>query len=742
MGRTRRKTSRKDRKRSAESACDVRFEVSKEPDAHVKLLIGLTLLVLAIVLAVHWPALSAQALSFDDTQYLVDNPLVRNPSWASARCFFAEILKPSTVEGYYQPLAMVSLMLDVAFGGCPDDLRVFHLTSLTLHVVNSALVIALVYILLGKIGPAVLVGLLFGVHPMTVESVCWICERKTLLASLFGLASLICYVRFARKGGWLMYAVCVAMYLLALLSKPTTVPLPIVMLLLDYWPLRRLGKRAILEKIPLFVLAGVFAGITIISQGRSASVTMPTEYASTRIPLIVCHNIIFYLCKIVWPIHLSSHYPFPDSISVSVPMVGAGLVGTFLLISALIVSLRWTPVLVAGWLIFFVIIFPTIGVVGFTNVIAADKYVYLPAIGLLLILAWGLSRIWNVPKDSSQRAISRQVVAISAVAVLAVLASAATRRYHACWQDTETLHRHMIDLAPRAGEPRVSLAYFLAKQGRQAEAIEEYRETLRVRPNYLKALNNLGHTLADQGLADEAVVHLSKAVDLKPDFAVAHANLGEALNKTGKRKEANDHLSQAVRLMPDNAYVHLTFGEVLVAQGRLKEAISCYRKALAIDPNRFGLHNSLGIALARGGQIEEATQCFRQALRLEPDSGEAHSNLANALISQGQASEAIAHYKEALRIDPNVSETHNNLANALFQQGILAEAMTHYNESIALDPANAEAHYNLGLVLERQGRIEEAVNEYRQVVRLNPSHANARKKLEMNRADKKTTQQK
>ena len=210
----------------------------------VLLLALLAAVVAAAICAAYWPVLSAQAISFDDAQFVTENPLVQNPSWQSAGQFLSEVRKPSTVKGYYLPLSMISLMLDYAAGGRPDDLRAFHRTSLALHVLNSVLVIVLIYSLFQQVWPAALLGLLFGLHPLTVEPVAWVGERKTLLAAFFALWCLILYVRYTRNARWRWAVASLVMYLLALLSKPTAAPLPLLLLLLDWWPLRRIGKRA------------------------------------------------------------------------------------------------------------------------------------------------------------------------------------------------------------------------------------------------------------------------------------------------------------------------------------------------------------------------------------------------------------------------------------------------------------------------------------------------------------------
>jgi hypothetical protein len=225
------------------------LKVTNQPASNLRLLAVSLAIVCFVVTAAHWPALSAKAISIDDDQYLVDNLLVQNPSIESARRFLTEVLEPSTVRGYYQPLSMISLMCDYALGGRPANLRQFHRTSLALHTVNTALVIVLLYLLFGRPLIAAGVGLLFGVHPMTVEPIPWVGERKTLLAAFFALWCLILYVRFARKGSRRVYFGCVVTYVLALMSKPTSTPLPVLMLLIDYWPLKRLNRRTLLEKL-------------------------------------------------------------------------------------------------------------------------------------------------------------------------------------------------------------------------------------------------------------------------------------------------------------------------------------------------------------------------------------------------------------------------------------------------------------------------------------------------------------
>lgn len=573
--------------------CKVCGTEEGESSHDIFVFLALLVVVGSIVLAVHWPALSARALSFDDGQYLIKNQLVQNPSWHSARRFLTEVLEPSTVGGYYQPLSMISLMLDVAFGGSAENLKPFHLTSLCLHVINTLLVIVLLYVLFGNVWPAVMVGLLFGVHPLTVEPIPWVGERKTLLASFFGLWCIIVYVLYARKLNWKLLVVCALLYLLALLAKPTTTPLPVLLLLLDFWPLKRLGRRSLQEKLPLFVIMMVFAFITFISQQRTAVVAVPGENSLGRITLILCHNIIFYLYKIVWPVKLSSHYPLPSSLAISEPMVLFGVVGTCILLPILLVSLRWTRAALTGWFFFFVAIFPTMGVIGFTSVIASDKFAYLPSVGLLIVLGWLLGLLWGPACGS----FVRRVIIISFIVTAVVSESLATRAYLGKWQDTETLYRYMLSLTPEAACAHGGLASTLEEQGKVEEAIEHFRAAVRLKPNHYGYHTNLGLILFRQGQADEAVAHFYNSIRLKPNYAPGYKNLGLALALQNKVDEAIPHFRKAVQLKPADADLRHNLAVMLARKGLFDEAISEFREALRINPKHKEALKGLKTAL-------------------------------------------------------------------------------------------------------------------------------------------------
>ncbi|MHC4573661.1 MAG: tetratricopeptide repeat protein [Planctomycetota bacterium] len=622
------------------------------------------LLVIAVcVAAVHWPALSCESVLFDDHQYLHENKLVQNPGLASARRFLGEVLRPSTVKGYYQPLTMISLMLDYAGGGRPKHLVPFHRTSLALHVVNTMLVVVFVYLLLGRVLAAAAVGLLFGVHPLTVESIPWVAERKTLLAAFLALWCLIFYVCYAKRGSWILWGASGLMYVLALMAKPSAIPVPVLMVLLDYWPLRRLGRRTVLEKAPFFAIGAVFGVLIFISQRSTFGVRTPGEYGLGSIALVLCHNVVFYLQKFIWPERLSSFYPFPLPFTLRNPMILAGVLGTCGLVSALLVSCRWTRSLLIGWLFFFVAIFPTMGVVGFHDMIAADRHAYLPFVGILLVVAYLLCRFWGAAATDSARK-AHQAGTLVVIVMLALLEALGTRAYLVHWRDSESLHRRMLALAPEEPILQNSLGSVLAGQGRFDEAVVHYTGALRQKSSVAQALGlevgiaskihfNLAGALKNLGRREQAVVHYEMASRLRPDRPDVHNDVGRALAELGMLDEAVAHHTEAIRLKPDYADAYCYRAIALARQGKLDEAVTDLSAAIELKPNYATAWKNLGIARFHQGRFDEAVEKFRRALQIDPLDAETHCNLGIVLMEKGGLDEAIGEFRAALRCDPN-----------------------------------------------------------------------------------------
>lgn len=634
----------------------------------VKILVAMCV-VAVVVPAVHRPSLSARALMFDDDQYLVENRLVQTPSWHSARRFFTEVLRPSSVQGYYQPVSMTSLMLDVGLGAGVDNLRVFHRTSLFLHTANSLLVVLFLYLLFGWIWPAAMIGLLYGVHPVTIESIVWVAERKTVLAGFFALLCLVSYVFYVRKVKWWKYGVCLVTFILSLLSKPSVVAMPVLLLLLDWWPLQRLSKKTVIEKVPFFVVAAISSVITFVSQSGTAWVVLPGESGVPGGLFTFCHNVVFYLYNFFWPANLSWYYPFPQPFDMSHPMVLFGAIGTCVLIAGLLVSFRFCRPLFVGVLFYFAAILPVIGIIGIHPMIAADRHLYFPMLGLFLTAAYLSGRFWGV-KDKLFKLgqPARQVILAAVVVILAWSQAILTRCYLVYWKDSETVYKYMLGQSPDVVMLHNNLGNVLKNAGRIDEAAEHFARSLELAPDSAEVHTNVGNILRKLNKNDAAIVHFRKAAELQPNLAAAYYNLAALLSDEGKNDEAITEYQKALELSPEDVDALAGLGVVLTRQGRFEEAVGHYRKAIELKPDFVYAHGRLGLALAGMGRTEQAIKELRFVLSQRPDDVEMHCNVGILLERQGKISEAIAEYRKALQNNPNYKRAQNLLKAAQKKQ--------------------------------------------------------------------------
>jgi tetratricopeptide (TPR) repeat protein len=640
------------------------FQAKSQPQASKPNLFLLTILIIIvsiITLMAHWPVLSAHAFSFDDDQYLKDNCLVKNPSWGSAGRFFTEVLTPSTVGGYYQPLAMISLMLDYAMGGRENNLSTFHRTSLILHLLNTSLIIIFLYLLFHNCWIAALTGLLFGVHPMTVEPMAWISERKTLLAAFFALLSLVLYLGYIRKSNTKFKWGALGAYVMALMSKPTSTPLPILFLLLDYWPIGRLNRKTILEKIPFLAVGTISALITYFSQENTAGVQI---YHGFQFLLIPCHNILFYLSKFFWPVNLSSYYPFPAPFSLTNPSVFLSVIGACLLLAILIYSLRWTKGFFTGGLFLFFALIPTMGGIQFNDVIASDKYAYLPLTGILLVLCWVLTKVWRKKTAGSSAGAKYRIPIIQmgiilVIGILAVAEIVTVRNYLVKWRNSGTLYGYMLKLAPQTPSLHFCYGKILSDNGQFDEAISHFKETIRLDPNYTLAYNNMGIIMMDRKQWDQAVDCFSKAIKTGPGFDQAYGNLGIILFSQGKCDQAMDLFRKAVELAPYNPDNCYNLASSLFQASQWDEAIFYFSRVIELNPGHTNSYLYLGLALTKQGKMDEASARFQELIRREPENANAHYYLGQVLSKLGRNQEAAVEFEKALKINPNLSNMRN-----------------------------------------------------------------------------------
>jgi Flp pilus assembly protein TadD len=559
-------------------------------------------------------------------------------------------------------------MLDCELFGL--DAGAHHMVSVGIHAANAVLLLLVLKRMTGGLWPSAFVAGVFALHPLRVESVAWAAERKDVLSGMFWMLTLWAYARYTERPGISRYAWALTLFALGLMAKPMLVTLPFVLLLLDCWPLKRfLGLppwRLLREKLPFVGLALLSSVITLVAQ-RGAIADMTALPAATRIANALV-SYLAYIGKTLWPVGLAVIYRYPEHLPAwKVAGATVGLVG---ITAAVIWKARRYPYLPVGWLWYVGTLVPVIGLVQVGQQPMADRYTYLPLIGLYVIVVWG------VPEWLGPWSLSRKAATGAGVAVI-VACALATWEHMPVWKSSITLYEHALAIGVRSPVIHNNLGNALADLGRLTEAMGHYREALRLWPNYPEAHNNLGMVLTSVGKFSEAIEECREALRLRPDLAEAHGNLGKALAGRGEIAEAIVHYKEFVRLLPDDPEGHLCLGALLSRAGRVAEAVTEYREATRLNPAYADAHNNLGNELARLGRLAEAVWHYRQALRLKPDDAETRYNLANSLVSQGRLAEAVAEYQETVRLRADFAEAHNNLGAALQALGRTNEAAAH-----------------------------------------------------------------
>jgi protein O-mannosyl-transferase len=618
--------------------------------------LGLCALLFLVVLGAFLPALRNDFINYDDDFYVTDNSHVRAGfTWASVEWAFR-----STEVGNWHPLTWLSHMLDCQVFGLNSWGH--HLSSLLIHAANSVLVFLVFRRMTGAVWRSAFVALLFGVHPLHVQSVAWVAERKDVLSTFFFLLTLLAYVEYVTRAEvpgarerdksetmhpaprttfhvsrFTFQALSLVLFALGLMCKPMLVTLPLILLLLDFWPLHRLSfpflqhpntpalqhsippLQVLLEKLPFLALAAASSALTFLVQQQAGAVETTTRLALLdRVGnALVAYS--RYLGKFLFPTRLAVFYPHPGHWPTATVLLAClVLIGLTVLMLAL---RRQRPYLIVGWLWFLVTLIPVIGLVQVGAQSMADRYSYIPLIGLFVIVAWGtheLTEYWRLHP------------LLPCVLAIGVLLACITLTCHevAFWKDSGTLFQRALAVTD---------------------------------PNSIAHLHLGNYALLEQGRLDEAISHFRAAINLEPSLADAHSQLGTALYRQGRREEGVLQLETATRLKPSYAPAHFNLGVALQNQGRSDDAITQFREALRCRPDYAEAHNGLGVALETKGQINEGLGHLEEAVRLRPDLATAHCNLGLALVIKGRRSEAISHFTQALKLRPNYPEAERQL---------------------------------------------------------------------------------
>ncbi|PIS36885.1 MAG: hypothetical protein COT35_08850 [Nitrospirae bacterium CG08_land_8_20_14_0_20_52_24] len=664
-------------------------------------------LIFMITLLVYLPATRNDFVDWDDGAYIVENRHIRPLDLQFLQWAFT-----SFYAANWHPVTWISHALDVALWDL--DARMHHFTNISLHAINTVLVFLLGLRLIARVRardtsdglpsqtgtgilPAFLTALLFGLHPIHVESVAWMAERKDLLCAFFVLLSMLQYLQYtaanykSKRSRALLLGLL--FFALAAMSKPMAVTLPVILILLDIYPLKRFNlssltgmRPLILEKVPFFVISLISGILTIVAQ-HSAGATAPLIYHGMLIRFInAIRSLVFYLEKIAFPFELAPIYPFPLHFD---PGSAVYVVSSLIVIGITIYCIwMWPkekPIWLTTWSIYVISLLPVIGILQVGNQAAADRYAYLPSIAPFLLIGLGGEWIWR-KKYSEKFPYLIGGLAVTCFTLIFTGLSYLTVQQIKIWTNSEVLWKYEISIFPKSA----ALAY-----------------------------NNLGFIYNGRGLVDEAIEQYEKALEINPNYALALANLGNNYRKKGYPGRAKALYEKAIKVNPKYTGAMLNLADVWMSEGLVEKAVLEYEKVLEIDPESAEGHYSLGVAYYEQGRLEKAISHYQKALDLNPEYSEAYYNLGISYEKAGMPDNAISAYEAALKIDPLNSQIHNNLGSIYGTKGMFEEASREFQKVLELGPENGIAYYNLSGIFFLQKEFALAVEYCDKALKLN-----------------------
>ena len=708
-------------------------------------------LVLATLIA-YEPVRHNDFVDYDDDIYVTNNPTVQTGLnsesliWAFSRPHMAN----------WHPLTLLSHMLDCQLFGLKPFWH--HLTSLLFHTANTLLLFWILKRMTGLVWPSVFTAAAFALHPLHVESVAWVAERKDVLSGFFWMLTIAAYIRYTEHR-------CVGRYLfvffafgLGLMAKSMLVTLPFVLLLLDYWPLDRFRwerqniRRLITEKIPLFILTLFSSVIAFISQqgARTSEIGIDVSLSGRISNAIVSY--LVYILKTIYPTRLAVLYPHPgNNLPVYKPIVA------FIILAAIsagvIYMARRHRYLLVGWLWYLGTLVPVIGFVQVGLQAMADRYTYLPLIGFFIMVSWGGSELF------AKWRYRRVGFAIAAgFALIGMLLCTRLQLRH--WHNSETLFKHAISVTKNNFTMHYNYGKVLSDESRFEDALVHFNQALQINPRDYDARNNKGLALLDLKKYDEATLCFKEALTLRPGHYETVLNMGLVMARQGKFTQAVKDFNTVLEMKPYWPRVHYNLGLALTQMGRLDDAFKHLTKALYLElgldntdeeqpliydpyieidkiieygakpikvgPNYAAANYILGEAMFQSARINDALKCWTVVSLLDPDNHKAHNKLGKAFYQLGKTEQAVEQWMEAICLNPNDAQSHFNLGEAFVDQDKFDEAVKHFNEALRIKPRWPDVCYNLGNIYYRQGKFDLSVKQYAEALRFQSDFLKAR----------------
>ncbi|MFH1369830.1 MAG: tetratricopeptide repeat protein [Planctomycetota bacterium] len=654
-------------------------------------------------------------VDFDDPTYVGNNPKIPGGltldgvKWAF-----------TTMHGSnWFPLVWLSLMIDRQLFGMGAG--GFHLTNVVLHIANALLLFWVLKRYTKTLIPSFFVAAFFALHPLHVESVAWVAERKDVLCTLFWMLTMLAYLRFVERRTAGRYTIMLMCFSLGLMSKPMLVTLPFVLLIMDYWPLRRLWPeegigvsffRLIIEKIPLFILLAISSWLTFIAQKTGGSVVrlsvFPIDYRVGNALI----SYLDYISKMFYPVRLAAFYPYRTTGLADWSVATSTAV--LLVVTVVIVLLRRRKYLLAGWLWYLGTLVPVIGLVQVGRQATADRYTYIPLTGLFIMLVWLAGGI--ISKCRYKAAI----VSIGGTALICIL-WILTFMQVGYWRDTITLLAHTAAVTTDNYLAHSVLGAHYVEKGDIKDATREVEKVMKMNVRDIDVLYNVAKVLAKLGRTTEAIEYYNRILAVSPGDPDTYIALAMMEADRGNFENAINLYREGLKYHPENGALYGRLGSLFLQMGLVDEAVVELEKAMELRADS-GIYGNLGLAVSLKGEIERAIEYYKKAIWIDPANAEAHYNLGNTYLAQERPAEAAGEYEKAIEAKPDYSKAYGNLGIALSWMDRNDEAINNFRYAAELDPNNIEAHFNLATALADKGLNDQAIAEYEKVLKMDPDN--------------------
>jgi tetratricopeptide (TPR) repeat protein len=705
-----------------------------------KYLTALAIIVLISFIA-YLPVFHNSLLAWDDNYYIKDNPLIYS--------FNLKEIFSNNVMGNWHPLTILALAVEYHLFGL--SATGYHAVNLLLHLLNIILVFYTVFLLSDKVAVALVASLLFGIHPMHVESVAWAAELKDLLYTFFFLASYIFYLKYLNDlqnkhhhittsphhhiitssnhqittSSHLhiftfspFYILALLLFVVSLLSKAMAASLPLVLILTDYFKGRKINRKVLLEKAPFFLLAIVIGVVAVIAQKSSGAANPTTLLSLPQRVVFASYGFVTYLVKLLFPLNLSALYPYPVNNEFDIPIQYYAYVLCFLGLAAYVwYSRRFSKKIIFGMEFFTVTVILVLQLLPVGQAIMADRYSYIPSIGIFYLAGEGFLFLWKSKK--------LKLPAIILLSVSSILFSAKTYARCGIWKNDITLWNDVIDQYKTYNT--IADVYYnrgieFMNGKRNDDAIKDFNKAIELNPDFSKAYNNRGNVFVNEKRNTEAISDFNKAIELKPDNAEAYNNRGNFLGKLPgneiRNEDAIKDLNKAIELKPKYAEAYNNRGNVFSREKRYDEAIKDFNEAIELKPGRAEAYNDRAILFVYEKRGDDAINDFNRAIELKPDYAEAYFNRGNLFALEKRTDEAIGDFKRAITLKPGYTEAYTNMGNNFFAEKNYEEAINIYTKAIALKPDYAQAYFNRGLAEFYAGKKDAACMDLKQAVSL------------------------